>query len=133
MGFFATEPITHPRRSLRGRKDVPRRTLVPAFPVDGSEPGPFGEKRHSNATLTTNPWQFSTKYWDEETGLGYWGYRWYEPERGRWASRDPVGEKGGMNAYSFLLNRSTDRVDSKGLDELTITPLGRTTPSLWVE
>ena len=37
-----------------------------------------------------NPFRFSTKYWDDETGLGYWGYRYYEPRLGRWMSRDPL-------------------------------------------
>ena len=47
----------------------------------------------------SNPWRFSTKYWDDETGLGYWGYRYYQPGVGRWASRDPIAEKGGRNLY----------------------------------
>ena len=37
-----------------------------------------------------NPLRFSTKYWDDETGLGYWGYRYYSPALGRWISRDPI-------------------------------------------
>jgi RHS repeat-associated protein len=31
-----------------------------------------------------NPWRFSTKPFDAETGLGYWGYRYYSPTLGRW-------------------------------------------------
>lgn len=38
--------------------------------------------------------RFSTKYYDAETGLYYYGYRYYSPEIGRWPSRDPIGEKG---------------------------------------
>lgn len=40
--------------------------------------------------------RFSTKQWDDETGLGYWGYRYYDLDIGRWISRDPLGELGGI-------------------------------------
>ena len=40
--------------------------------------------------------QFSTKLVDEETGLSYYGYRYYHPETGRWLSRDPIEEEGGL-------------------------------------
>jgi RHS repeat-associated protein len=35
---------------------------------------------------------FSTKYTDAETGLCYYGYRYYSPELGRWPNRDPLGD-----------------------------------------
>jgi RHS repeat-associated protein len=39
-----------------------------------------------------NRFRFSTKAFDDATGFGYWGYRWYSPRLGRWLSRDPIGE-----------------------------------------
>jgi hypothetical protein len=42
----------------------------------------------------SNPFRFSTKYQDDETGLLYYGYRYYQPVTGRWINRDPIGEKG---------------------------------------
>jgi RHS repeat-associated protein len=62
-------------------------------------------------------WVLSTKYTDEETGLLYYGYRYYMPETGRWASRDPIGEKGGINLCSFCKNSSIHSIDILGLDE----------------
>ena len=38
---------------------------------------------------------FSTKYWDAETGLSYYGYRYYHAGNGRWLGRDPIGARGG--------------------------------------
>ena len=35
----------------------------------------------------------STKYFDDETELAYYGYRYYSPEMGRFISRDPIGER----------------------------------------
>ena len=34
----------------------------------------------------------STKYFDDETELVYYGYRYYNPGTGRWTRRDPIGE-----------------------------------------
>jgi RHS repeat-associated protein len=34
----------------------------------------------------------ATKYYDWETGLYYYGYRYYGPDIVRWLSRDPIGE-----------------------------------------
>ena len=40
-----------------------------------------------------NPYRFSTKYLDAESNLYYYGHRYYDPQTGRWLSRDPLGEK----------------------------------------
>jgi RHS repeat-associated protein len=81
------------------------------------EYSPFGELiRATGPAATTNPWRFSTKYADPETGLYYYGYRYYSPGLGRWLSRDPIGERGGPNLYGFAGNTGVNRVDSFGLD-----------------
>jgi len=48
------------------------------------------------------PHRFSTKYYDAETDLYYYGYRYYSPSLGRWISRDPIEEQGGMNLFVFV-------------------------------
>jgi len=63
-----------------------------------------------------NVFCFSTKYVDEETGLIYYGYRYYSPEIGRWLSRDPIGEQlGGCNLYAFVGNSPHNWYDLLGL------------------
>jgi RHS repeat-associated protein len=62
-----------------------------------------------------NPFLFSTKFYDWETGLYYYGYRYYDPGSGRWLSRDPLEEKGGNNLYNFVNNNSTIYIDPRGL------------------
>jgi len=57
---------------------------------------------------------FSSKYLDRETGLYYYGYRYYSPELGRWLNRDPIGEDGGRNLYGMSYNALTYLVDSLG-------------------
>jgi uncharacterized protein RhaS with RHS repeats len=42
-------------------------------------------------------------------------YRAYNPELGRWISRDPIGEKAGVNLYQDVQNDPINRVDPLGL------------------
>jgi RHS repeat-associated protein len=45
----------------------------------------------------------------------YLGFRFYNPSTGRWISRDPVAEKGGLNLYGFVANAPLCRADRLGL------------------
>jgi len=79
------------------------------------EYSPFGETLRSSGEMAqANPFRFSTKYVDSETGLIYYGYRYYVPETGRWSGRDPIDERGGMNLYCILRNDSLNQVDPDG-------------------
>jgi RHS repeat-associated protein len=64
----------------------------------------------------TNPFRFSTKWFDAETGLYNYGHRYYSPRLGRWTNQDPIGEMGGLNVYAFVGNRVANLVDPLGLD-----------------
>ena len=82
------------------------------------EYSPFGETVVSIGPLAkANPFRFSTKHWDDATGLGYWGYRWYSPGMGRWISRDPIGETvdQALGLYCFINNNCLADVDLFGL------------------
>ena len=60
------------------------------------------------------PVGFSTKYEDAETGLVYYGFRYYSPELGRWLSRDPIEEEGCINLYGFVNNDPVNYFDADG-------------------
>ena len=62
---------------------------------------PFGEAIEETGSKPCS-FGFSTKYTDEETGLVYYGYRYYEPETGRWLGRDPLTIIGGLLALSEI-------------------------------
>ncbi|MDQ8184658.1 RHS repeat-associated core domain-containing protein [Pelagicoccus sp. SDUM812002] len=62
-----------------------------------------------------NPIRFSTQYTDDETGLVYYGFRYYDPSKGRFLTRDPIGEAGGLNLHRFVGNDPVNRVDAFGL------------------
>ena len=57
---------------------------------------------------------FSTKYLDLETGLYYFGGRFYSPFLCRWLNRDPIGEGGGANLYAFCRNDPLNKYDKDG-------------------
>ena len=44
-----------------------------------------------------------------------YAYRYYSTDLGRWISRDPLGEKGGMNVYGFVGNATINEYDIFGL------------------
>jgi RHS repeat-associated protein len=83
------------------------------------EYGPFGELTYEFISpislFTFHSYKFSTKYHDRETGLLYYGYRYYDPAAGRWINRDPIEEQGGLNLYGFVGNDGVNRWDLLGM------------------
>ena len=80
---------------------------------------PFGRKLSKYGLLAdANKYRFSSKEWDQKTGLYYYLYRYYDPNLQRWLNRDPIQEKSGINLYKFLNNDSVNRIDIYGLDEM---------------
>jgi RHS repeat-associated protein len=76
---------------------------------------PYSELLASGgAYASTNPFRFSTKYTDAETGLAYFGYRYYHPDTGRWLNRDPIEEIGGLNLYGYVKNSPILFIDPLG-------------------
>jgi RHS repeat-associated protein len=63
---------------------------------------------------TANPYRFSTKQWDGNIGLSYWGYRYYSPTTGRWLSRDPIEETDGYDLYAYVANDPENMRDPTG-------------------
>ena len=85
------------------------------------EYGPFGETLAASGPMADvfNFW-FSTKYLHHETGLYYYGERYYSPELGRFLSRDPIGEEGGLNEYGFVDNDPVNRLDYLGKETIAV-------------
>jgi RHS repeat-associated protein len=72
-----------------------------------------------------NPFRFSTKYYDAETGFSMYPARSYTSRLGRWLNRDPAEESGGLNLYAFVINNPVNNTDPLGLWEAD-THQGRT-------
>ncbi|WP_425322026.1 RHS repeat-associated core domain-containing protein, partial [Burkholderia paludis] len=61
-----------------------------------------------------NPIRFQGQYFDHETGLHYNRYRYYDPNSGRFISRDPIGLAGGLNQHAYAPN-PVEWIDPLGL------------------
>ncbi|WP_311767373.1 RHS repeat-associated core domain-containing protein, partial [Burkholderia contaminans] len=61
-----------------------------------------------------NAIRFQGQYRDEETGLHYNRHRYYDPDSGRFVSKDPIGLAGGLNVWQYASN-PTGWIDPLGL------------------
>ena len=66
------------------------------------------------------PFRLQNQYCDEETGLHYNFFRYYEPDSGRFVNQDPIGLAGGHNLYQFAPNSNT-WIDPLGLSLSYVT------------
>lgn len=79
------------------------------------EYSPFGKLvKATGSKVFDNPIRFSGKYQDDATGFNYYGYRFYNPDAGRWLNRDPIGEVGGLNLFAMVSNQLIDVIDADG-------------------
>jgi len=69
-----------------------------------------------------NPIRFQGQYFDEETGLHYNRYRYYDPHSGRFVSRDPIGLAGGINLHTYVTNNPNRGIDPLGLVDINLFP-----------
>jgi RHS repeat-associated protein len=86
----------------------------------------FGKQTSSSGSLT-NPFQYTARELDPETGLYYYRARYYDPTSGRFLSEDRLRYQGGANFYRYVQNSPLVWIDPSG-DNLcySVTPNGMT-------
>jgi RHS repeat-associated protein len=62
-----------------------------------------------------NPFQYTGREFDFETGLRYHRARYYDPQVRRFISEDPIGLRGGINKYAYTGNNPVNAIDPTGL------------------
>ena len=99
---------------------------------------PFGNTISQSGSLAAaNVYRFSSKEIHVNSGMYYYGYRFYDPVLQRWLNRDPLGDQGfaavrphprsftvepiaerrdGPNLYDFVWNSPLNYRDSYGLE-----------------
>jgi RHS repeat-associated protein len=85
----------------------------------------FGKQTSSSGSLT-NPFQYTARESDPETGLYYYRARYYDPGVGRFIREDPARFTAGVNFYEYVRNSPLYFADPWGLCrvELRFAPLG---------
>jgi RHS repeat-associated protein len=74
----------------------------------------FGNVTASSGTVT-NPFRYTGREFDQETAIYFYRARYVDPIAGRFMSEDPLGFKGGINFYAFVLNNPVNLRDPLGL------------------
>jgi RHS repeat-associated protein len=64
-----------------------------------------------------NPYMFTGRQLDEETGLYFYRARYYDTAKGRFLQRDPLEYSAAVNQYEYVSDEPTFAVDPSGLDE----------------
>ncbi|MHB8173923.1 MAG: RHS repeat domain-containing protein, partial [Nitrospirota bacterium] len=64
-----------------------------------------------------NPFTYTGREYDAETGLYYYRARYYDARAGRFINEDPIGFWGGINLYGYVVNRPLNYIDPFGLDK----------------
>ncbi len=84
----------------------------------------FGKLTASTGSLV-NPFQYTARESDTETGLYYYRARYYDPVTGRFIAEDPLGMRDSVNRYVYAKNNSLNFEDPLGLYRLEgFTPVG---------
>ncbi len=75
----------------------------------------FGNIVAQKSTTFVQPYTYTSREWDKETGLYYYRARYYDPMEGRFIQKDPIGFKGGINLYAYVQNNPVRYRDPYGL------------------
>ncbi|HZF17535.1 MAG TPA: RHS repeat-associated core domain-containing protein [Steroidobacteraceae bacterium] len=84
--------------------------------------GPYGEGTNWTPAdaLTGNPFRYTGRRVDPETGLYYYRARYYSPTTGRFLQTDPIGTKDDLNLYAFTRHDPLNHFDPNGEDSIAV-------------
>lgn len=80
--------------------------------INREEYTPYGET--SFGSFARKRYRFSGKERDEESGLYYYGARYYSPWLAKWLNCDPAGIADGLNLYQYVRDNSLNTIDPSG-------------------
>jgi RHS repeat-associated protein len=114
QAMIATSSLPDARCRVR-RQERQLRARVSNYGADSSRSGTELKKTGNTPNiLTVNSLGVLDRRSPRE-GVADYTYRWYDPLTGRWPSRDPIEEGGGVNLYGFTMNNVVGQIDILGL------------------
>ncbi len=102
----------------QGRQTVP--AVMALATADGTlaaryDYDPYGRLIHETGPKSaTCSFRYSTKWYDADLGLLYYGHRWYDAAAMKWLTPDPIGKRGGGNGKNSERNREDRRAVGGG-------------------
>jgi len=87
---------------------------------------PYGEA--NQVSSLGNPYLYTGREYDSETGLYFYRARYYDAKLGRFQQSDPIKHYGGMNLYSYVQNNPINLIDPSGLKIYLMTGNNATFP-----
>jgi RHS repeat-associated protein len=107
-------PLTDGLGNISGLIDATDGSLAAEYDYD-----PYGGPVIERGLATEAcPFRHRTRYYDSESWLYYYGYRYYDPSTTKWISKDPLAEAGGWNLTCFCDNDPVNKADPIGLMDL---------------
>jgi RHS repeat-associated protein len=91
----------------------------------------YGSRQSTCPLALSSAYRFSTKPLNAATGLYHYTYRDYDPLTGRWLSRDPIAEQGGLNLYGYVGSDPVGRIDPDGRYWQVVIVAGGLTYLVW--
>jgi RHS repeat-associated protein len=90
---------------------------------------PYGARTNTAVYGEFNqPFRFSTKYFDSDTALYYFGYRYYHPGLGRWINRDRIRDRLSPNLYVSFRDNPSKYSDPDGRSWIPVLQLAQRRP-----
>jgi len=118
-GEYRDKPYYYTRDHLGSIRELTNSdgALVARYDYD-----PYGNRTKLSGTADVD-FGYTGHYHHAPSGLNLTLYRAYDPEMGRWISKDPIGENGGINLYGYVSENPVNTVDALGLQGI-IVPSG---------
>ncbi len=80
----------------------------------------FGRVAHEEGAADFQPFGYAGGLYDRGTGLVHFGVREYDPDAGRWSTKDPMGfGAGDTNLYGYAVNDPMNVIDPSGMWAIT--------------
>jgi RHS repeat-associated protein len=93
---------------------------------------PYGDCFSGGSACSSSgePYRFTGRRLDPETGLLYYRARYYWPQGGRFLQTDPVGYAADLNLYTYVGNDPTDKTDPSGNSICEASRIGAASDSM---